>query len=127
LTGMPGRQRFVPSPRQTFFASLVLLSPDYVTNMIIDHCHRDIGRAPNVRPCPHNGSMPVAKPIGSDEGALDHFLWSSSVLPSFPWLCIRSLAGSLLPIAVSTLLSAVSLRSCKSGKSTEVKWAENRW
>ena len=51
-----------------------------------DHCHQNIGGALNVRPCPHNGSMPVAKPIGSDEGALDHFLWSSSVLPSFPWL-----------------------------------------
>jgi len=81
--------------------------------------------SPTVRPCPHNGSMPVAKPIGSDEGALDHFLWSSCVW--FPWLCARSLAGSLLPIAVSTLLSAVSLKSCKSGKSTDVKWAENRW
>ena len=51
-----------------------------------DHCHQNIGCALNVRPCPHNGSMPVAKPIGSEEGALDHFLWSSSVLPSFPWL-----------------------------------------
>jgi len=108
-------------------ADILCLSSTVVTRLChqYDHCHLDIGHAPNVRPCPHNGSMPVAKPIGSDEGALDHFLWSSSVL--FPWLCARSLAGSLLPIAVSTLLSAVSLKSCKSGKSTDVKWAENRW
>jgi len=98
-----------------------VLSPEYVANITVTNIYGSL----KVRPCPHNGSMPVAKPIGSDEGALDHFLWSSSVL--FPWLCARSLAGSLLPIAVSTLLSAVSLKSCKSGKSTDVKWAENRW
>lgn len=98
-----------------------------------------ISLSPDFEAPPHSGSMPVAKPMGSNEeeevgGALDHLACSSSLLPSFPcccpslpWLSAPSLAGSLLPIAVSTLLSAVSLKSCKSGKSTEVKCAENLW
>ena len=83
-----------------------------------------ISLSPDLEAPPHSGSMPVAKPMGSNEeeevgGALDHLACSSSLLPSFPccccpslpWLSARSLAGSLLPMAVSTLLSAVSLKS----------------
>ena len=83
-----------------------------------------ISLSPDFEAPPHSGSMPVAKPMGSNEeeevgGALDHLACSSSLLPSLPccccpslpWLSARSLAGSLLPMAVSTLLSAVSLKS----------------
>jgi len=48
-----------------------------------------ISLSPDFEAPPHSGSMPVAKPMGSNEeeevgGALDHLACSSSLLPSFP-------------------------------------------
>jgi len=85
---MPDRPRFEPSLKQTsFFSPLFFAFQALVTSRLCHqyHFHQDKCCA-NMRPCPHNGSMPVAKPIGSEEGslasakakveegALDHFL-----------------------------------------------------